>query len=74
MGTQKKDETLEKEGKEEEKSSIFKRIQATMCHHCPLCSHARKNPDSTVGKIFHHRYHADNCSLWKAEKDLYGEN
>jgi hypothetical protein len=57
----------------EEKIPVFKRLRATICHTCPLCNHARKNPDSKIGKILHHKYHADNCPLWKAEKEIYGQ-
>ena len=55
-----------------EKITMFKKIRASLCHHCPLCNHARKNPDSRIGKILHHKYHSDNCPLWKAEIEVYG--
>ncbi len=58
---------------DKEEIGIFKKMQATMCHHCPLCSHARKKPDSVIGKIMHHKAHSDNCPLWNAEKEVYGE-
>jgi hypothetical protein len=58
----------------EEKSTVFKRIRARICHNCPVCNHARKNPDSKIGRMLHHRYHADNCPFWKAEKEVYGED
>lgn len=54
--------------------SGFKRIRATICEHCPVCIHARKSPDSTIGKILHHRYHADHCPLWTAYRDVHGRN
>ncbi len=57
----------------EEKTPVFKKIRAAICHNCPLCRHARNNPDSRIGKILHHRYHSDNCPLWQAEKEVYGE-
>lgn len=57
-----------------EKITMFKKIRASLCHHCPLCNHARKNPDSRIGKILHHKYHSDNCPLWKAEIEVYGES
>ena len=59
---------------DEEKVPLLKKFRATLCHHCPFCHHARKNPDSTIGKILHHKYHAENCALWKAEKEIYGEH
>ena len=49
-----------------------RRGMAVMCHHCPLCKHARDNPESFLGKILHHRLHADYCPRWKAEKAMYG--
>jgi hypothetical protein len=57
----------------EETIPVLKRLRARICHNCPLCNHARKNPDSRIGKILHHRYHADNCPFWKAEKEVYGQ-
>ena len=53
---------------------LLKKFRATLCHHCPFCRHARKSPESTIGKILHHKYHAENCPLWKAEKEVYGEH
>ena len=56
----------------DERPTRFKRIRARICHHCPLCNHTRKNPDSVIGKI-HHKYHAENCPMWTAEREVYGE-
>ena len=58
----------------EEKIPVFKKLRAKICDYCPLCNHARKNPDSRIGKILHHKYHADNCPLWKAHKEIYGDD
>ena len=69
-----KDETRKGVRIGEAKLEKFKRIRAAVCHHCPLCIHARKNPGSMIGKILHHKYHADNCPMWKAEKEVYGQN
>ena len=52
----------------------FKQIRATMCKHCPICNHARKNPDSITGKILHHRFHSQNCPMWTAYEEIYGED
>lgn len=49
-----------------------KRFKAAVCHHCPLCRHARKKPDSFIGRIIHQR-HAEDCPSWQAEQDLYGK-
>ena len=57
----------------EKEFGTFKKVRAKMCHYCPICIYGRKNPDSVVGKILHHKSHADNCPFWKAEKEVYGE-
>ena len=55
----------------ESKISFFKNVRAKICHHCPFCSYGRKNPDSIVGKILHHKFHSDRCPMWKAEQEVY---
>jgi hypothetical protein len=55
------------------KIGTFKKLRATICNNCPLCKHARKNPESVVGKILHHKKHAENCPMWKAQLEVYGE-
>jgi hypothetical protein len=45
---------------------------AVLCHHCPMCKHARGHPESVLGKVLHHRLHADYCPMWKAERQAYG--
>lgn len=47
------------------------RLMAARCEHCPLCRHARNNPDSTVGKLvaFHGRF----CPFWRSWQKVYGE-
>ena len=57
----------------DEKIGTFKKIRAAICHNCPLCKHARSNPDSKVGKMLHHKLHSENCPMWKAEKEVYGQ-
>jgi len=66
-------EVIKGGGQPEENVSFFKKIRGTMCHYCPLCRHAREYPESTIGKILHHPYHADHCPFWKAEKEVYGQ-
>ncbi len=61
-------------GPEEKQIGVFKKARAVMCHHCPFCNHARKKPGSMLGKLMHHKSHADNCPMWKAEKEVYGES
>jgi hypothetical protein len=48
-----------------------RRALAVMCHYCPLCRYGRANPESAIGRILHHRLHADFCPMWKAEKAVY---
>ena len=52
---------------------LFKRMRASVCKHCPACNHARKSPESIVGKILHHPLHSEHCPIWKAYKEIYGE-
>jgi hypothetical protein len=56
-----------------DKLSFSKKIMAAVCHHCPFCKAARKNPESVIGKMLHHKYHSDNCPFWKAEIAAYGQ-
>lgn len=49
----------------------WKAWMAAACHYCPLCRYGRRNPESFVGKLLHHKSHADNCPFWKAEKEIY---
>ena len=58
----------------EEKIPVFKKLRAKICDNCPLCNHARRNPESRIGKILHHKRHADNCPMWKAQKEIYGND
>jgi len=51
----------------------FKKIRAAICHNCPMCKHARENPQSMIGRILHHKLHADHCPMWKAEQEVYGK-
>jgi len=46
---------------------------AWMCHHCPVCAHGRAHPESLLGRVLHHRLHADHCPMWKAEQVVYGK-
>ncbi len=55
----------------DDKISVFKKVRGAICHNCPLCRHARNKPESFIGKILHSKKHADNCPMWKAEKELY---
>jgi hypothetical protein len=55
----------------EAKTSLLKRVMARTCHYCPICIYGRKYPGSMVGKMLHHKSHADRCPFWKAEKEVY---
>ncbi len=49
----------------------IRRVLAVLCHHCPMCKHARAYPESVLGRVLHHRLHADYCPMWKAERQAY---
>jgi hypothetical protein len=53
---------------------LFKNLRASICKYCPACNHARKNPESIVGRILHHPFHSSHCPIWKAYGEVYGEN
>lgn len=44
------------------------RFLGEMCEKCPLCRHARKNPDTLVGKIM--AWHGRWCPAWKAHQQV----
>jgi len=51
----------------------FKKVRAVICKHCPICAAARKSPHSVVGRLLHHPIHSDNCPMWTAYRQVYGE-
>ncbi len=53
------------------KLNLFHRVMGHTCHHCPICSYARKKPESKIGKVLHHPAHANNCPAWKSEKEMF---
>lgn len=55
----------------EAQPGIYKKIMGTVCHHCPICKYGRNHPESVIGKILHHKLHADHCPMWKAEKEVF---
>jgi len=57
----------------EGRKGILTSTLAVMCHYCPICMYGRGKPESVIGKILHHRLHADHCPMWKAEKAKYGQ-
>lgn len=57
----------------EKKAGFFKGVMASLCHHCPICRYGRKAPESLVGRMLHHPFHAERCPFWKAEKEAYRE-
>jgi len=56
---------------DQEKIGRCRKIMAVACHYCPLCNYGRNHPESIVGKVLHHKLHAEHCPLWKAEKAVY---
>ncbi|MBU2499144.1 MAG: hypothetical protein KKE57_09605 [Proteobacteria bacterium] len=53
-------------------TGYFGRLMAGLCHHCPICRFGRQNPASLIGRMLHHRVHADHCPFWKREREVYG--
>ena len=51
----------------------FTKVRAVICKHCPACSVARKSPHSVIGRLLHHPLHSDNCPMWTAYRQVYGE-
>lgn len=49
----------------------MKKTLAGICNSCPMCSYARKNPDTLIGKVMH--WHGKWCPMWKAWNEVYGE-
>jgi len=58
----------------EKKTGLYKKIIGAACHHCPICKYGRSHPESMIGKMLHHKLHSENCPMWKAEKEIYGES
>ena len=54
-----------------ERAGFFKGLMASVCHYCPVCRYGRKAPESLIGKILHHPFHAEHCPFWKAEREVY---
>jgi len=57
----------------EDSKAFLRKALAVVCHRCPICKYGRARPNSLIGKILHHRLHADYCPMWKAEKAMYGQ-
>lgn len=57
----------------EPKVGVLKKTLAAICSHCPICNHARRRPDSWIGRVLHHPLHADHCPFWKAQRDTEAE-
>jgi hypothetical protein len=72
METSQREESHKGPHMSQERTTKFKRMRAKICHHCPVCKHTRRNPDSVIGRI-HYKYHAENCPMWTAEREVYGE-
>ncbi len=49
----------------------LRKAMAAVCHYCPVCEYGRRRPDTWVGRVLHHPWHADHCPLWRAEQTLY---
>jgi len=49
----------------------IKKFLAKHCDNCPLCKHARKNPDTLFGKMM--KLHGKFCPAWRAWEKEYGQ-
>jgi hypothetical protein len=59
------------EGGDADRPGALRRALAAICHHCPVCEYGRRRPDSFLGRILHHPWHADHCPFWKVEQQAY---
>ena len=51
--------------------SKLEKFMALRCEYCPLCRHARKHPETTIGKVM--VWHGKWCPVWKAWEKEYGD-
>jgi hypothetical protein len=58
---------------ETKEEGYVKKVMASLCHFCPVCPFGRRNPDSLVGRVLRHSFHADRCPFWEAVQKRYGE-
>jgi len=49
----------------------FQRTLGKVCDNCPLCNYARKNPETSFGKVM--SWHGQYCPAWKAQQELAAE-
>jgi hypothetical protein len=49
----------------------LQRIMGKMCDTCPICTYARNNPETLMGRIW--EWHGKWCPFWKAQKELQKE-
>jgi len=52
-------------------STLIKRLMAKRCDVCLVCRHARKHPESVIGKLL--AWHGRYCPFWRAWEEVYGE-
>jgi hypothetical protein len=45
MKTSQREENREGPHMTDKRVSKFKKMRARICHHCPVCSHTRRNPE-----------------------------
>ena len=49
----------------------LQRTMGKICDNCPLCNHARKNPETRFGRLM--AWHGNYCPAWKAQQELAAE-
>lgn len=52
-------------------AGTIKKLMAKRCDVCPLCTYARRKPESPISRAvaFHGRF----CPFWRAWQEVYGD-
>jgi hypothetical protein len=62
---------LDSDSLKEYEMNRFQRTLGKVCDNCPLCNYARKNPETSFGKVM--SWHGQYCPAWKAQQELAAE-
>jgi hypothetical protein len=46
----------------------FQRTMGKICDNCPLCNYARRNPETSFGKVM--SWHGKYCPAWKGQQQI----
>jgi len=58
-------------GKDGQPIGLTTQALASLCHHCGICPHAARRPDSAFERVM--RWHRTWCPAWKAHTKVHGE-